>query len=106
MWHTIPQQPLLNTNKDKKNYPLMYTGASVPIVSWKLTMKQSYIISDISIPGCLPHSGFSQRFKLNAESPSMSEKDIGLLYRLIEILLLTRKITRPDVHAYVSYNHT
>ena len=81
----------------------MDTGASVPIVSWKLTKKRSHIISDISIPGCLPHSGFSQRFKLNADSPSMSEKDTGLLYRLIERLLFTSKITRPDVHACVSY---
>ena len=33
----------------------------------------------------------------------MSEKDIGLLYHLIKRLLLTRKITKPDVHACVSY---
>ena len=81
----------------------MDTDASVPIVAWKLTKKQSHIISDISVPGCLPHSGFSQRFKLNVDSPSMSEKDIGLLYCLIERLLFTNKITRPDIHACVSY---
>ena len=33
----------------------------------------------------------------------MSEKDIGLLYCLIERLLFTSKISRPDVHACVSY---
>ena len=101
----IPQLYLLYTNNDKKmNYPLMDTSSeSVSIVSGKLTKKQSHIINDISIPGCLSHSGFSQRFKLNNESPNMSEKDLGLPYCLIERLLLTRKITRPDVHACVSY---
>ena len=54
-------------------------------------------------PGRLPHSGFSQRFVLNANSPSMSDKDIGLLHRLIERLLFSSKITRPDVLACVSY---
>ena len=91
------------TNEDEKNYPFMDTGASVPIVAWKFTKKQSYIINDISIPGCLPYSGFSQRFKLNAHSPSLSEMDIGVLYRLIKRLLVTSKITRPDVYACVSY---
>ena len=86
-----------------KNYPLMDTGASIPIVVWKLTKNCLHIISAISIPGRLPHSGFSQRFKLDADLPSMSEKDVGLLYRLIERLLFTRKITRPDVQACVSY---
>ena len=57
----------------------------------------------MSIPGHLPHSGFSQRFILNANSPSISEKDIGLLYCLIERLLFFKKITRPDVLACVSY---
>ena len=33
----------------------------------------------------------------------MSEKDIGILYRLIERLLFSSKITRPDVLACVSY---
>ena len=46
-----PQQHLLYTNAEKKNYPVIDTGASVPIDSWKLTKKQSHIISDISIPG-------------------------------------------------------
>ena len=81
----------------------MDTGASISIVAWKLMKNRSHIISDISIPGRLPHSGFSQRFKLNADSPSMSEKDIGLIYRLIKRLLFTSKINRPDVHACVSY---
>ena len=61
----ISQQHHLYTNKDKKNYPLMDIGESVPKVSWKITKKQSHIISYISIPGRLPHSEFSQRFKLN-----------------------------------------
>ena len=33
----------------------------------------------------------------------MSDKDIRLLYSLIKRLLFISKITRPDVHAYVSY---
>mmetsp|Transcript_55032 Transcript_55032/g.61536 ORF Transcript_55032/g.61536 Transcript_55032/m.61536 type:complete len:406 (+) Transcript_55032:52-1269(+) len=36
----------------------------------------------------------------------MSEKDIGLLNRLIERLLFSSKIARPDVLAYVSYTIT
>ena len=79
----IPQQSLLFTNKDKRNYPLINNDTYIPIVTWKLTKNRSHIISDISTPGRLPHSGFSQRFILNADSPSISEKDIGLLYRLI-----------------------
>ena len=81
----------------------MNTGASVPIVAWKLTKKKSHIISDILIPSHLLRSRFSQRFKLNAEPPIMLENDIGLLYRLIKRLLLTSKITRPGENACVSY---
>ena len=99
----VPQRRLIYTNEGKKNHPLMDTGVSVPIVAWKLTKNWSHIISATSISVCLPHSGFSQRFKLNADSSSMSKKDIGLLFCLIERLLFTSKITRPDVHAYVSY---
>ena len=33
----------------------------------------------------------------------MTGKDIGLLYRLIKRLVLTSKITRPDVLTCVSY---
>ena len=33
----------------------------------------------------------------------MSDKDIGLLHRLIERLLFSSRITRPDVLACVSY---
>ena len=32
----VPQQRLLYTNEDKKNYPLMDTGTSIPIIAWKL----------------------------------------------------------------------
>ena len=99
----IPQQHLLYKNKDKKNYPLMDTSTSIPIVPWKFTKKQPHIISDVSILGFLPHSRFSHRYKLNTDSPNMLEKVIRLLYRLIEILLFTSKITRPDVHACISY---
>ena len=62
-----------------------------------------HIINNTSIPGWTSHSGFNQRFKLDTNSPSMSEKDIGLLYRLIERLLLSCKVTRPDISACVSY---
>ena len=75
----------------------MNTGTFIPTIAWKLTKNQSHIISDILIPGCLPHSGFNQRSKLNATSPNMSVKDIGLLYRLIKRLVFTSKITRQDV---------
>ena len=101
--NNIPQQSICCTNKDMRTYPLIDNGKSIPIVTWKLTKNCSHIISDISIPGQIPHSGFDQRFKLDADSPSMSEKDIGLLYRLIERLLLSCKVTRPDISACVSY---
>ena len=68
-----------------------------------ITKKQSHIISDISIPGCLPHFRFSHRFKLNTDSSSMSDKDMRLLYSLIERLLFISEITRPDVNICVSY---
>ena len=99
----VPLQRLLYTNEDKRNHPRMDTGKYIPIITWKLTKNRSHIISDISIPGRLPHSGFSQRFKLNTNSPSMSGKDIGLLYRLIKRLVLTSKITSRDVLACVLY---
>ena len=86
-----------------KNYPFIDTSGSIPIVAWKLMKNRSHIISDISIPGCSSHSGNSQRFKLNAESPSMLEKDIELLYCLIGNLLFTRKVTISDVQACVTY---
>ena len=86
-----------------KTYPLMDNEKSIPIVTWKLTKNCSHIISDISIPRRIPHSGFDQRFKLDADSPSMSEKDIWLLYHLIRRLLLSCKVTRPDISACVSY---
>ena len=62
-----------------------------------------HIIKDISIPVCLPHCGFSHSFKLNTDSPSMSDKDKLLSYSLIKRLLFLREITVPDVHAFVSY---
>ena len=82
----VPQQRLLFTSENKTNYSSTNNDTYIPIVTWKLTKNQSHIISDISTPGRLPHSGSSQRFVLNANSPSMSEKDIGLLHRLIEEL--------------------
>ena len=67
----------------------MDNGKFIPIVTWKLTKNCLHIISDISILGQIPHSGFDRRFKLDVDSPSMSEKDIGLLYHLIERSVLT-----------------
>ena len=99
----ILQQRLFYTNEDMKNYPFIYTDTSIPIVAWKLMKNCSYIISDISIHDCSPYSGNSQSFKLDAASPSMSEKDIILLYRLIRRLLFTSKITISDVQACVTY---
>ena len=81
----------------------MNKSTSIPIVDWKITKKQLYIISDISIPGCLPHCEFSHRFELNTDSPSMLDKDKRLLYSLIKRLLFIREIAAPDVHTCVSY---
>ena len=102
MTKKIIQQRLIHTNKDAKNYPFIDTGASILIVAWKLTKNCSHIICDISIPGCSPHSGNSQRSKLNAESLSISKKDIDLLYCLIWRLLFTRKVTILDVKVCVT----
>ena len=99
----VPQQRLLFINEDKTDYPFTNNDTCIPIVTWKLTKNQSHTINDISTPGHLPHSGFSQRFILNDNSPSMSDKDIGLLHPLIERLLFSSKITRPDILACVSY---
>ena len=99
----VPQQRLLFTNENKTNYASTNNDTYIPIVTWKLRKNRSHIISDISTPGRLSHSGSSQRFVLNANSPSISEKDIGLLHRLIEGLRFSSKITRPDVLACVSY---
>ena len=81
----------------------MNTSTSILIIGWKITKKQLHIISDILISGHLPHCGFSHRFKLNTDLPSMSDKDKRLLYSLIERHLFVHGITAPDVHAYVSY---
>ena len=101
--NNIPQQSIFCINEDMRTYPLMNNGKSIPIVTWKLTKNCSHIISDILIHGQIPHSGVDKRFKLDAYSPSMSEKDIELLYRLIERLLLSCKVTRPDISTCVSY---
>jgi len=101
--NNVPQQRLLFTNKDKRNYPFINNDTYIPIVTWKITKNQSNIISDISTPGRLPHSGFSQSFVLNASSSSVSEKDICVLYHLIARLLFSSKITRQDVLTCVSY---
>ena len=64
--NNVPQQRLLFTNEDKRNYPPINNDTYIPIVAWKLKKNQSHIISDISTHGRLPHSSFSQRFVLNA----------------------------------------
>ena len=51
----------------------------------------------------MPHSGNSQRFKLDAELPSISEKDIELLHCLIGSLLFTSKVTISKVQACITY---
>ena len=99
----ILQQRPIYTSNNMKNYSFIDTGTSIPTIAWELTKKCSHIISDISIPSCSPHSGNNQRFKLDAESPNMSEKDIELLYCLIWRLLFTGKITVLDVQACVIY---
>ena len=52
---------------------------------------------------CSHYSGNGQRFKVDVESPTLPEKDVELLYHLIERLLYTSKITRPDIQACVIY---
>ena len=86
-----------------RTYLPMDNGKYIPIVTWKLTKNCSHIISDISIPGQILHSCLDQRFKLDTNSQSMSENDIGLLYRLIERLLLSCNVTRLNISACVSY---
>ena len=81
----------------------MDISTSIATVCWKITKKWVHIINDISVPGWLPHPEFSHRFELNTDSPIMSDKDIRLLYSLIERLLFIREITTPDVHDCVSY---
>ena len=98
----ILQQRLIYTNKDMKKYLFIDTGASIPIVAWNLMKNHSHIIINISIPGCSPHSGNSQKLKLDAESPSMSEKDIELVYCLIGRLLFTIKVTISDAQTCVT----
>ena len=97
------QQRLFYRNENLKNYPFIDTGTSMSIVAWQLMKNRSHIINDISIPGHLPHSGNSQRFKLDADSPSMPEKDIELFYCFIRRLLFTSKITISDVYVCVTY---
>ena len=103
MRKNVLQQHLIYTNEDMKNYPFIDTSTLIPIVAWKLTKNCSHIISGISIPGRSPHSGNSQRFKLDAESPNISAKDIELLYCLIRRLLFINKINVSDVQACVTY---
>ena len=86
-----------------RTYPLMDNEKSSPIVTWKLTKNRSHIISNILIPGQIPHFGFDQRIKLDAGPSSMSEQDIELLYHLIKRLLLSCKVTIPYISACVSY---
>ena len=66
---------LLYKSEDRNKYTPRNTSTLLPIISWKITKKGLHIISDISIPGCLPYCGFSHRFELNSDSPSMSDKD-------------------------------
>ena len=91
------QQRLFYTNEDLKNSSF---------VTCILTKNRSHIVSSISIPGCSPHSGNNQRFKLHVESHSIPGKDIEFFYHLIEKLLFTNKIVRPDVQACVTYIFT
>ena len=65
-----------------------------------------FIVSGTSNPGRLQHSGKDQRFKLDVESPSIPEKDLELLYRVISRLLFTSGLVRPDVQACVAYVFT
>ena len=92
------QQYLFYTNEDLTNYPFINTGASILIITCKLTTNRSHIISSTFTFGRSPYSGNNQRFKLNVESPSIPEKDIELFYRLIARLLFTRNIARPVLH--------
>ena len=78
-----PPRHLLCKSKGKNKYTLRNTSTLFPIISWKITKKRLRIIRDISIPDRLPHCGFSHRFELKTESPSMSDKDKRLLCSFI-----------------------
>ena len=83
---TDPSSDEKNNTTTSNLYKLRYKELSIHIY-WGIysnpyleTHKNySHIINDISIFGRAPHSGNSQRFKLDAESPNMSAKDIELL---------------------------
>ena len=100
------QQRLFHTNEYMKNYPFFDTGAYITISTCKLTKNRSHIISSTSVPSCSSYFGNNQRFKLDVESPSLTEKDTELLYSLVARLLFTSKIARLDVQAYVAYIFT
>ena len=99
----ILQQSIFYTNDDLKNYLFIDASALIPVVAWKVIKNCSHIISNKSLPGCSLYSGNNQRLKLNVESSSIPEKDIDVFYYLIGRLLFTRKITRLDVQACVTY---
>ena len=86
------------------NYPFIDTSAFISIIAWKLTKNCSHINSDISIPGCSPYCGNSQRFNLDVESPNMQVRGIELLYCLIGKLLCTKKYCIR--HTSMCYMHT
>ena len=103
MGRALLQQYLFYTNKDPQNYLFINVGASIPIITWKLTKNFSHIISDRSLSSCSLYSRNNQRTTLDVESSSIPVKDVELFYRLIERLLITSKITRPDVLDCVTY---
>ena len=68
---SLLQQHLFYTNKDPKNYTFIDVGASIPIVTWKLTKNHSHMISDRLFSSCSSYYGSHQRSKYNDKSSSI-----------------------------------
>ena len=95
---TLLQQHLFYTNKDLKNYTLIYVGTSITIVTWKLTKNCSHMISNRPLSSCSSYYGSYQKFKHNNKTSSIPIKNIEVFYRLNRRLLFTSNITRPNIH--------
>ena len=119
---------LFNTDEGPRNCSFINIDASILISTYKFTKNRSYIDNSAYIPNstckstmlyhpkdvivedymdlknsCSQFSGNNQQFKVDVESPSLSEKDAELFYRLVARLLFTSKISKPDIQACVTY---
>ena len=86
------RQHLFNTDEDPKNCLLINTSTSIPISTCKFTKNRSYIVTGTSILSRSQYSGNDQRFKVDVESPSLSEKYAELFDGLVSRLLFTNNL--------------